>query len=61
MTKFIVTTINPDNEQLTRFHYDNATSELTRETGEPLVQAVEVTERAHVPVCLLYTSPSPRD
>jgi uncharacterized protein len=49
MTKFIVTTINPDNGQLTRFHYDNATSELTRETGEPLVQAVEVTERAHVP------------
>ena len=49
MAKFIITAINPDNAQLARFHYDNATSELTRESGEPVVQAVEVTERADAP------------
>ena len=49
MAKFIITAINPDNAQLARFHYDNATSELTRESGEPVVQAVEVAERADAP------------
>jgi uncharacterized protein len=49
MAKFIITAINPENAQLARFHYDNATSELTRESGEPVVQAVEVAERADAP------------
>ena len=46
MANFIITAINPENAQLARFHYDNATSELTHESGEPVVQAVEVAERA---------------
>lgn len=49
MAKFIITAINPENAQLARFHYDNATSELTRESGEPVVQAVEVAQRADAP------------
>lgn len=49
MAKFIITAINPENAELARFHYDNATSELTRESGEPVVQAVEVAERADAP------------
>jgi uncharacterized protein len=49
MAKFIITAINPENSQLARFHYDNASSELTRESGEPVVQAVEVAERADSP------------
>ena len=49
MAKFIITGINPENTQIARFHYDNATSELTRESGEPVVQAVEVAERADAP------------
>lgn len=49
MAKFIITAINPENAQLARFHYDNATSELTRESGEPVVQAVEVAKRADGP------------
>ena len=49
MANFIITAINPENAQLARFHYDNATSELTRESGEPVVQAVEVAQRADAP------------
>ena len=49
MAKFIITAINPENAQFARFHYDNASSELTRESGESVVQAVEVAERADAP------------
>lgn len=49
MAKFIVTAFNPANGQRARLHYDNATSELTSESGEPLVQAVEVAARANAP------------
>jgi uncharacterized protein len=49
MAKFIVTAFNPANGQRARLHYDNATSELTSESGELIVQAVEVAARANVP------------
>lgn len=49
MAKFILTAFNPANGQRARLHYDNATSELTSESGEPLVQAVEVAARANAP------------
>ncbi len=49
MAKFILTAINPENGQRTHFHYDNATSELTRESGEPVVHAVEVADRVEAP------------
>ncbi len=49
MAKFILTAINPENGQRTHFHYDNATSELTRESGEPVVHAVEVAKRVEAP------------
>lgn len=47
MAKFIVTAFNPANGQRARLHYDNATSDLSSESGEPLVQAVEVADRAN--------------
>lgn len=49
MAKFILTAFNPANGHRTRLHYDNATSELTSESGESLVQAVEVAARANAP------------
>lgn len=49
MAKFIVTAFNPANGQRVRLHYDSATSELIRESGEPVVQAVEVAQSADAP------------
>ena len=49
MAKFIVTAFNPANGQRARLHYDNATSELISESGEPLVQRVEVAARVNAP------------
>ncbi len=49
MAKFIVTAFNPANGQRARLHYDNATSELISESGEPLVQKVEVAARVNAP------------
>lgn len=62
MAKFILTAFNPANGQRARLHYDNATSELTSESGEPLVEAVEVAARANAPavskqIPLAKTSP----
>ena len=55
MAKFIVTAFNPANGQRARLHYDNATSELTSESGKLLVQAVEVAARANVPAVSMQT------